>query len=117
MNYTTNKKDWNKIVVKFTKTLFNTKHEFLLICVYVPLRGSPYCNTAECNCHIDLTDKGVLDLFEKYGDFHLILCGDINVRTSSFQASVKDNDSYLPFIDPLSPNSLMCQSRASQDDA
>ena len=105
------------IVVKFAKTLFNTTHDVLLICVYVPPQGSPYYNTAECNCHIDLIDKCVLDLFEKYGDFHLILCGDINARTSNFQANVKDNDSYLPFTDPLSPNSLMCQSRASQDDA
>ena len=81
------------IVVKFAKTLFNTTHDVLLICVYVPPQGSPYYNTAECNCHIDLIDKCVLDLFEKYGDFHLILCGDINARTSNFQASVKDNDS------------------------
>ena len=75
-----------------------------------------YYNTAKCNCHIDLIDKCVLNLFEEYRDFHLILCGDINMQTSNFQVNVEDNDSYLPFTDPLSPNSLMCQSKASQDD-
>ena len=106
------------IVVRFAKTVFNITHDILLIilCVYVPPQGSPYYITAECNCHIDLIDKYVLDLFEKYGDFYLILCGDINARTFNFQVSVEVNDSYLPFTDPLSPNSLMCQSRASQDD-
>ena len=54
------------IVVQFPKTLqFNTTHDVLLISVYVPPQGSPYCNTTECNCHIDLIDKCVLDLFEK----------------------------------------------------
>ena len=75
------------IVVKFAKTLFNTTLEVLLICVNVPPQASPYYNTAECNCHIYLIDKCVLDLFEKCGDFHIILCGDINARTSNFSPS------------------------------
>ena len=78
------------IMVMFAKTLFNTTHDVLLICFYVPPQGSPYYNTAECKRHIDPIDKCVLELFEKYGDFHLILCGDINARTSNFQVSVED---------------------------
>ena len=67
-----------------------------------------------CTRHIDFIDKSVLNLFEKYRDLRLILCGDINMWTSNFQVSAEDSD--LPFTAPLSPNSLMCQSKASQDD-
>ena len=53
------------IVVKLSKTLFNTTLDVMLICVCVPPQGSPYYNTAECNCHIDFIDKCILDLMEK----------------------------------------------------
>ena len=36
----------------------------ILICVYVPLLGSPYYSTAECDCPIDFIDKRLLDLME-----------------------------------------------------
>ena len=58
------------MIVKLSKTLFNITLDVILICVYVPPQRSTYYNTAECNCHIDLIDKCLLDLMEKCGDFH-----------------------------------------------
>ena len=53
------------IVVKLSKTLFNTTLDVIQICVYVPPQESMYYSTAECNCHIDFIDKCILDLMEK----------------------------------------------------
>ena len=72
------------IIVKLSKTLFNITLDVILICVYVPPQRSTYYNTAECNCHIDLIDKCIVDLLEECGDFHVIMFEDINARTSNF---------------------------------
>ena len=69
------------IVLKFFKMPFRTLYDIILKCVYVPPQGNPYCNTVQCNC---LIDKCVLDLAEKCGDLHLILCGGKNASTSNF---------------------------------
>ena len=84
--------------------------------MFVPPQGSLYFNTAECNYDIDLLDKKcLLDLMEKCRDFHLISCEGIYARASNFLVSVEGSDSHLPFTDSLSPNSLMRQSRVSQE--
>ena len=44
------------IVVKFAKTLFNTTHDVLLICVYVPPQGSPYTKETATKHHKEIIE-------------------------------------------------------------
>ena len=75
------------IVLKFFKMPFRTVYDIILKWVYVPPQGSPYCNTVQRNC---LIDNCVLDLVEKCGDLHSILCGGINARASSFLVGAEE---------------------------
>lgn len=102
------------IVLKLSKTLFKGTYDVMLIAAYVPPQGSKYYATAETNCHLETLDNCILYLMETYKDFHLMLIGDMNARTARFQVSLEE-DSLLPFTDPLSPNSFLCNSRKSQD--
>ena len=103
------------VVLKMPKTLFNTPHDVIVLCTYVPQLGSPYYNNATYKSHIENIDTCILQLLEKYNDFHLILMGDFNARTANHQAYVDDEQCYLSPFDLHQAQTDTDCSRKSKD--
>ena len=96
---------------------FNTTLDVILICGYVPPQGSPYYDTAECNRRNDLIDKCTYtwSLGEMWRFPFNVVWGH---KGADIQLPSQCGRKWLsPAIHrPSQPNSLMSQSRLSQDD-
>ncbi|KAK7501726.1 hypothetical protein BaRGS_00007157 [Batillaria attramentaria] len=103
------------VVLKISKGLLHTQYDVVLISVYVPPQGSSYYTSAGHSCHIDEIDQCVFELISRLGNFHLLLCGDLNARIANLQVRPYDYNDVPPVADLVSNISLLCEDRRSQD--
>jgi hypothetical protein len=75
----------NIIVLKLDKELLVCDADVLYIAAYIPPTGSPFYALDDTYSYITELDSCVEDLFEKYGDLRMILCGDLNARIADIQ--------------------------------
>jgi hypothetical protein len=80
----------NCFVFMFDKKLFGLTKDVLYICAYVPPEGSPFYTYFDLDNGIHLLEEGLIDcLLEK--DAYVILCGDLNSRTSNISQDYFSN--------------------------
>lgn len=73
----------NIIVIEISKLLFGTDTEMYLICTYLPPVDSPFYEVSDFNNGISILEHCLLDILEKFGEVAVIICGDLNARTSN----------------------------------
>ena len=71
----------NTVVLKIKNELLGCDKDTMLIASYVPPCDSPFWKTTQNGYGLELLDKCVLDLYDKFDDFNLLFCGDFNART------------------------------------
>ena len=85
----------NILTFRIDKELFKTTCDIFLLVVYIPPMGSPFYENRDTGNGIDILDDCLSQIEDRYGDVHLMLCGDFNARTGSLNTRC---DSFLPNV-------------------
>jgi hypothetical protein len=72
----------NCIVLKISKHLTKFNTDCLLVAMYLPPSDSKYYTETEIEHGLILLDFCLSELCEQFGDLPMIICGDLNARTS-----------------------------------
>ena len=95
------------------KVLFGVPKDVLFVCAYVPPEGSAYYNfIGEEGNGISLLENLLFDNALHENDLDVILCGDLNSRTSNVSQPVFVNDN---FLDSLITSGSLSANRSTQD--
>ena len=68
------------LLFAFDKECFGLQKDVLLMWVYVPPTGSPYCSVTGIDNDIGLLEACLAEV-QFSNDVHVLLCGDLNART------------------------------------
>ena len=71
----------NMIVLHFDKLLFATDRDIFFIGLYVPPCESVVYGVTQNGYGIEPLEQCVTDLYDKFDNFYIIVCGDLNART------------------------------------
>ena len=85
----------NLICLRLDKSIIGTLKDVFYIGTYVPPSNSDAYNLLQSGFGIEPLESCITTLYERYEDFHLFICGDLNARTAS-QNGLLDVD-----IDPI----------------
>jgi len=77
----------NIIVFRVSQKFFGMEKDILLLCTYVPPFGSPFYASKDSSDGIELLERCMLDLEDKYKNCLFILCGDFNARTGELNTN------------------------------
>jgi len=80
------------IVLEIDKMLFGTTKSVFLVCLYVHPSDSKYWRQSQYGFGLEILEQCLMDLFERYEDFSMIVCGDLNARTGCENAVLDDDD-------------------------
>ena len=80
----------NIAVFLINKKLFGTPKDVLYVCAYVHPQGSPFYVHFDIDNGVDSLEDCLIDCLLKY-DAYVILCGDLNSRTSNLAHSGLNN--------------------------
>ena len=70
----------NSLCVRFSRVLFATQQDVIMLFTYVYPRNSFWYRYASVDCDLENLDTCVTNLIREYGEYFLI-CGDLNSRT------------------------------------
>lgn len=104
----------NVVVLELDKTLFGLCKHVLLICTYVHPYESKYWDIVDFGHGMEILEQCIVDLYEKCGDFFLVICGDLNARTGCQNAEVFESyeDEWIFQKDSVNEDMFV---RSSQD--
>ena len=72
----------NVLFFLLDKSLFGFSKDVVYVCAYVPPECSPYYTVFDVENGIELLEEALSDILLSLDDVHVILCGDLNARTS-----------------------------------
>jgi hypothetical protein len=72
----------NIVILKLSKELLGTPKDVMHLSVYLPPSNSPFWKTTQNGYGHELIEVCIMNLYCKYQDFFLLLCGDLNSRTA-----------------------------------
>lgn len=81
----------NVIVLEIDNTLLGTDKHVMLICTYVHPYDSKYWNQSQHGFGLEILEQCLIDLHERFEDFYVMVCGDLNARTGCENAIVNEN--------------------------
>ena len=99
----------NMIALKFGST---SQGEVILVSVYIPPVDSQYYKDKEIKCNLILLEEALLDIQEAHPRANIVICGDLNARTSNWNQHIED-DCYSQEYDCHCPDNVSY--RNSQD--
>jgi hypothetical protein len=105
-------KSCNFVAFIIDKILLGTDKDVLYVCSYVPPEGSPYYAYFDCENGVALLEDFLFDCILTYGDVDILLCGDLNSRTSNVSHYCQDISGISNFVHASHPVTL---DRSSQD--
>ena len=73
----------NMVVLELSRNLLGLEKNVFLIGTYVPPYDSKFWNVTDNGYGLELLEQCLVDLYEEYDDFHLIIGGDLNARTGN----------------------------------
>ena len=73
----------NMIVLKIDKELLQTPKDVKFVCSDIPPNDSMYWKNCQYGFGLKLLEQCILDLYDSFDDFHILLCDDLNARTAS----------------------------------
>ena len=102
----------NTIILNIHKDLFSSEKNIMFIGTYLPPYKSPFWRTQEGVFGLELLEQCIVNLYETFDDFFVLISGDLNARTSSQNYSF--NGDGFDFRDTTVPNDNSF-ARKSQD--
>ncbi|RUM94257.1 MAG: hypothetical protein DSZ28_04135 [Thiothrix sp.] len=99
----------NTLIFRISKELVGSEKDVLAIFAYLPPVGSPYYNTVEETDGIQMLQRCMNNVTDAHDNCDILLCGDLNARTSNLNTSCND------VFDMRSD--VLQNSRSSQDTA
>eukprot|EP00745_Piridium_sociabile_P008281 TRINITY_DN15544_c0_g1_i8.p2 TRINITY_DN15544_c0_g1~~TRINITY_DN15544_c0_g1_i8.p2 ORF type:complete len:254 (+),score=4.10 TRINITY_DN15544_c0_g1_i8:1461-2222(+) len=75
-----------------SRQLFGFDKDVLYVYSYVPPEGSPYYAYFNCENGIEILENYLTDCLMTYDDVYILLCGDLNGRTSDISHYCHGND-------------------------
>jgi len=82
----------NTIIFKVNANIFGLEKDVVVICTYLPPCDSKYWNTTQHGYGFETIENCLMNIYEKYSNFSVLLCGDLNARTSSENYSALQGD-------------------------
>ena len=82
----------NHISFLVDKSLFGFSKNVLIVCVYVHPENSPYYVFKNVENGISHLEDCIIDNILKLGDINLVVCGDLNCRTSDLLPEMLDTE-------------------------
>ena len=82
----------NFLCFLLNKKLFGLDRDVLYICAYVPPENSSYYTACDIENGILLLEEIVTDIILSLDDVYIILCGDLNGRTSNICPNILEED-------------------------
>ena len=82
------------VVLQFSKTMLNTSKDLLYIGIYLPPQESKYWKNEAHGYGIEVLENCLADLKDKYQDFSIMICGDLNARTAETNYCPDKSDAY-----------------------
>ena len=79
----------NMIVLQIDKHLFATDTDIFFIGLYVPPCESAVYGVTQNGYGIEPLEQCVMDLYDKFDNFDIIVCGDLNARTPEWNARME----------------------------
>ena len=73
----------NVLFFLLDKSLFGFSKDVVYVCAYIPPECSPYYAHYDIDNGIDLLEEALSDILLSLDDVYVILCGDLNARTSN----------------------------------
>jgi hypothetical protein len=73
----------NMFVFLCDKCIFGTEKDVLFVCTYIPPEGSPYYAYYDLDNGISLLEEFICDYLIDSDDVFILICGDLNSRTSN----------------------------------
>ena len=98
--------------VIINKVLFRCDKDILYVFSYVPPKGSPYYVHFDCGDGLSLLEEFLTECLLIHTDVYILLCGDLNSRTSNFSQQDQDITDILLFNHLSQPVSV---NRTSED--
>ena len=80
----------NLIVIKIAKHVTGLETDCLFIAAYLPPEGSKYYEGTDIYNGVSMLEDCILDLINLNGEMPLIICGDLNSRTSNKNSSMSN---------------------------
>jgi hypothetical protein len=93
----------NVLAFHISKELLGLDRDVMVVCTYLPPYDSKFWQNTEHGFGIELVEKTMLDLYDKYTDFHFLICGDLNARTASRNYIPISDDNLDDFTESLIP--------------
>ena len=100
----------NFLLFVISKQLFGTVKDILYACVYVPPEGSSYYAFMDEADGISMLENCLVDSALTLGDYHVILSGDLNGRTSNISQAFSFDDDF-DLLNSSCPTSVYRQSQ------
>jgi hypothetical protein len=98
----------NIVVLKIAKEFLGTMSDCILLGLYLPPENSAFYEETEIYNGVSLLEDCLLEVTSQYRDCHVIVCGDLNARTGSLQASSTDPiDNIYEMTDKNDDNSII----------
>ena len=102
----------NTVILQISKELTNYDKDVLFVSSYIPPDDSPFWRIDQQHgSGVELLEKCIADLYEKYDDMNLFICGDLNARTGTNNFSPGINN----LSDILFDKESFSYARKSQD--
>jgi len=77
----------NILAFRIQKELFGMERDILVVGVYIPPRNSSYYESVDNKNGVDMLELCLEEIFERYNECAVILCGDFNARTGNLNTS------------------------------
>ena len=81
----------NCVTIRINRVVFNTDNDIILVNIYIPPYNSPFYNQNDYRNGVIALEQCICDLDDK-GFKDLIVCGDLNSRTSNVQPFIGTSD-------------------------
>ena len=72
----------NVTVPEVCKTILGSHKNAFPISAYIPPYDSKFWNVTNNGYGQEILEQCIVDLYQNFDDFHLIICGDLNARTA-----------------------------------
>lgn len=86
----------NTLIFHVDKRAIEMEKDLMIVCTYLPPYDSKFWQTSKHGFGIELLEKTLLDLHEKYDNFQFLICGDLNARTASRNVLLHSEDDIEP---------------------
>ena len=101
----------NMLILKVKQPSLGT--DLIILCAYVPPVDSPYYENRQVKCNISVIEEELFRLQTTYPKTPVLICGDLNARTGSWNVHC-DREDEVDSFEEITMDECMCREIVSQ---